>query len=342
MSVLEGAGLGTWAWIGYIIVSSLVLFVAAVLILGKMVKRHTEDKQAKAKMSLGLLAGLVLGGLAFGGLVMVQQHAVEGMHASFTKELSTAVGEADYLAAVNATEVKPKNMDTQRGIMETRNATLAGMTPGTPEYAKEKGERDAVWAAFNITKKDLETAHTQVALLTANHAAWQKVAPIVAAGDLEGARHMLEEMLNPATITNHLPLNVACAREKTGACASPLVAAPLIHDYKDSHLKSLTIAEGIEESYHVHHASLVQMETQLLIFGYPSVTGMLLAGVAFAGGSILRRTFVPSDSVGFKPYPGKSIGLFLGFGAFGILAAPFGAWMLWDLSRRSSEGQIAL
>ncbi len=78
------------------------------------------------------------------------------------------------------------------------------------------------------------------------------------------------------------------------------------------------------------------------LFIWPSLVGAFFAPMAFALGSILRKSFKPSDTVGFKPYPGAAAGLFLILGAFGLPAVPFAAWTFNDAMGRSEEGQIAL
>jgi hypothetical protein len=89
-------------------------------------------------------------------------------------------------------------------------------------------------------------------------------------------------------------------------------------------------------------AAVQDMGTMLAWFVYPGIIGALWAPMAFAIGSILRTTFVPSDSVGFKPYPGAAAGLFLLFGAFGVPALFFAAWVNQDFVDRTETGQISL
>jgi hypothetical protein len=84
------------------------------------------------------------------------------------------------------------------------------------------------------------------------------------------------------------------------------------------------------------------MHLSMWLFAWPSLAGAFLAPVVFAVGSILSKSFVPSDTVGYKQYPGAAAGLFLLFGAFGVPSIPFAAWTYLDLEARSREGQIAL
>lgn len=75
---------------------------------------------------------------------------------------------------------------------------------------------------------------------------------------------------------------------------------------------------------------------------FPGLIGVFYAPLFFALGSIMARAWDRSESVGFKPYPGASMGLFLFFGAFGWPSLLFAAWGLWDIDVRSKEGQISL
>lgn len=102
------------------------------------------------------------------------------------------------------------------------------------------------------------------------------------------------------------------------------------------------MSRDIEGSLTLKDASLKDLHMMMLWFLYPSLVGLLLAPLVFAQGSILRNTYVPSDSVGFKPYPYVSAGLFLLLGAFGIPSLYFAAWTFRDIGKRSLEGQIAL
>ncbi|MGB0653077.1 MAG: hypothetical protein ACPGQL_07730 [Thermoplasmatota archaeon] len=86
-------------------------------------------------------------------------------------------------------------------------------------------------------------------------------------------------------------------------------------------------------------SDLWQVQVFMLI---PSVIGMFYAPLAFAMGNILRKGWEPSESVGFKPYPGGAAGWFLLLGAFGLPSVPFAAWTFFDMDQRVAEGQIAL
>lgn len=84
------------------------------------------------------------------------------------------------------------------------------------------------------------------------------------------------------------------------------------------------------------------MNSMLAWFVYPGLIGVLWAPVAFAAGHVLKTTYVPSETIGFKPYPGGAAALFLLFGAFGVPALFFAAWVNQDFADRTEIGQISL
>ncbi len=75
---------------------------------------------------------------------------------------------------------------------------------------------------------------------------------------------------------------------------------------------------------------------------FPGLIGVFYAPLFVALGSVMANAWEPSASVGYKKYPGLSLGLFLFFGAFGWPALLFSAWGFWDIDVRSKEGQISL
>lgn len=99
---------------------------------------------------------------------------------------------------------------------------------------------------------------------------------------------------------------------------------------------------NVEAAFAIKDRSVHDMQRSMLLFVWPSLAGAFFAPMAFAAGSVLSRAFVPSDTVGYKPYPSGAAGFFLLFGAFGLPSVPFAAWVFLDQERRSTEGQIAL
>lgn len=97
-----------------------------------------------------------------------------------------------------------------------------------------------------------------------------------------------------------------------------------------------------ERAFEVKDQAVEDMMEVMLWLLYPGVVGVLFAPLAIALGSVLRAAWEPSETVGFKPYPGLSLGLFLLMGAFGVPALLFAAWGFWDMDVRSTAGQISL
>jgi hypothetical protein len=102
------------------------------------------------------------------------------------------------------------------------------------------------------------------------------------------------------------------------------------------------MVEGTQAALAIKDKAVGDMQLFMWVFLWPSLAGAFYAPVVFALGSVLRSAFVPSDTVGFKPYPGAAAGWFLLFGAFGLPSVPFAAWTFLDAEGRSREGQIAL
>ena len=127
---------------------------------------------------------------------------------------------------------------------------------------------------------------------------------------------------------------------------------PLLEDRDDDAIREEVADAGLatpadavgatEAAIAVKDQSVRDMYWSLWLFVWPSLFGAFFAPLAFALGSILKRGFVESDTVGFKPYPGAAAGWFLLFGAFGLPSIPFAAWVFMDAENRSVEGQIAL
>jgi hypothetical protein len=327
-------------------VGTVVLVLAGWRVLARLAKRHADaDPRARSKVfaAVGFSLALGLGGFAL--LAGFEAKSEVGIHATFVKAVNQTVGEGDYLENVKliAPSGKPAALAIQRDNLAKAEAALV-LNPSNQTAKKEKED---FTAAIQVTQTELGTAQANVRLLTPNHQVWLLVQPHLAVRtDAEDAkaREILDAALDPARVA-HLSgmAALACTRDvKTGACVSAQPAA-IKHSYRDLHtLSDVPVAEGVPEAFKHKEEFRAQMKSTLAWFVYPGVSGLFLAPFAFAGGSILNAAFEPSDSVGYKPYPGKAAGWFLLLGAFGLFAIPFGAWTLRDLHKRSIEGQIAL
>jgi hypothetical protein len=158
-------------------------------------------------------------------------------------------------------------------------------------------------AALNATREARSKAAANVALYTPNHELYGRLVPAIQDQDDDRIRSMMD--------------------------ADPL-AKP---SDMDAH---------VDDALALKDRAVSDMHLSMWLFVWPSLFGAFLAPVVFAVGSILGKAFVPSDTVGYKPYPGAAAGFFLLFGAFGVPSIPFAAWTYLDFENRSREGQISL
>ena len=102
------------------------------------------------------------------------------------------------------------------------------------------------------------------------------------------------------------------------------------------------MAPRTQRAFEINDDAENDMEQVLVWVLLPGLIGVFYAPVVFALGSIMLRAWEPSETVGFKPYPGKSLGWFLLLGGFGWPSLLFAAWGFKDIEARTQEGQIAL
>lgn len=167
----------------------------------------------------------------------------------------------------------------------------------------EPAKREALQKALNATIEQRDEAQQNIVRFAPNHELYQRLVPLIEDRDDAGIREAVAD--------------AGLARP-----ADPVA--------------------GAEAAIAVKDRSIRDMQLSMWIFVWPSLAGAFFAPLAFALGSILKRAFVESDTVGFKPYPGAAAGWFLLFGAFGLPSIPFAAWVFMDAENRSVEGQIAL
>jgi len=375
-------------WVLFLVLGTVAVFAAGVWVLSRLAGRHvSDDPGAKAKVLVAIAFSLLLGVAGAWVLVDYQGEGEVGTHNSFTAALNKTIGEGDYLEATKVIPSKQKTLDTiilpnlarynatidayVRDHPEAASAIANKSTAGLPpEVAENVTKRAESLGALTLAKKEMDAARITVRKLSPNHALWLKVEPLVREGRDNEAEELVMKALDPTQVTQVLPMNDAtvandqapCARDAaTGACTMPLTPKAIEHAYYDAHeLRNVPVSEGAPAAFEHQREFNHQMDAQLKLFAYPAITGLVMAPFAFAGGSILRRAYVPSDTVGFKPYPGKSAGFFLlfmglfsplmilGLGMpptldlFALFAIPFAAWVLYDLHKRSVEGQINL
>lgn len=123
---------------------------------------------------------------------------------------------------------------------------------------------------------------------------------------------------------------------------------PLVQETRNERIQEtvaasgLDVTEGVEGAIGRYDDAKADMDRVFLILLIPGLVGVFYAPLVLAMGSVLRTRFEPSATVGYKPYPGRAMGLFLLLGGFGIPALFFAAWAFQDMEIRRLEGQIAL
>ena len=189
-----------------------------------------------------------------------------------------------------------------QAIVDSANNAIP-IIQGNLANATDPAKRSELQTALNDTIKQRNEAAVKVANLVPNHELYLRLQPLMEDQDDDALRAEVAE---------------------TG------LAEPAGMD------------DGVESAIAMKDEAIDDMHLSLWLFAWPSLAGAFFAPLAFALGSILKRAFVESDTVGFKPYPGAAAGLFLLMGAFGLPSVLFAAWVFNDAFGRSEEGQISL
>lgn len=233
---------------------------------------------------------------------VVLSAAVFLMLANF--QVDSQAGMYDALDARLVKAVGQADYEDQISAIEAADGQLVVLTAKYDE-AKANGEEENA-TVFQASIEDVTTARSEALLrraaLEPNHALYNTLKPIVANQDDERAKQLI-------------------------------ASAPF--EFKD-------MDANAARAFEIKDKAVEDMQKVMIWLLYPGVVGVFFAPMAFALGSILRNAWEPSESVGFKPYPGKSLGLFLLMGAFGVPALFFAAWGFWDMQMRSATGQISL
>ncbi|MEK6975585.1 MAG: hypothetical protein AABY18_04495 [Candidatus Thermoplasmatota archaeon] len=224
---------------------------------------------------------------------------------------SAQAGMYDSLDTRIATAVGEAEYQEQLSIIEASNNALPKIRANLAN-ATDDAKRDALQATLESTTADLAKAEARRAELVPVHTHYGRIAAAIVDQDDAEVRRLLGEV----------PAFSEVSGSKFPAHAD--------------------IAENSEAAFAIKDRSVSDMRLMGWLFLWPSLAGAFFAPLAFALGSILRKAFVPSDTVGFKPYPGGAAGYFLLLGAFGVPSIPFAAWTFNDAMGRSEEGQISL
>lgn len=280
----------------------------------KLARRHRDaDDRGVAKVALAILVsvGILLVGAFV--LVSIQQKAEHTMYTtSLDQRVSVAVGESVYqenLAAIGAADaalpvIEANLANASVNLEKARGINASSPSPESHEAVEENATAVAKLQQALTDMRDARAeAVANVALYGPNHDLYDRLVPAIRDEDDARIRSMLDD--DPLELPADMDSNVDAAL-----------------DVKDR--------------------AVNDMRFFFWLFLWPSLFGAFLAPVVLAVGSILSKAFVPSDTVGYKPYPGGAAGLFLLFGAFGVPSIPFAAWTYLDLESRSREGQISL
>lgn len=193
---------------------------------------------------------------------------------------------------------------TYAGVAAAKAASVPALE-GRIEEARAAGDEARaaqLEAALATTREDQRKAEENVSALEPNHALYLQVHEAVRAKDDAAAK----SLLGSTTVT---------AANLEGRSA---------------------------RAFEIKDQAVADMDRMLWTWVLPGLAGLFYAPLVFALASIVNASFVASDTVGFKPYPGAGMGFFLLLGGFGVPALFFAAWALMDLDGRSREGQIAL
>lgn len=260
-------------------------------------------------------------------LKVAGQH--QGLDPKARKKVLAGIVAGLALTAVGTYLVVDFQDDATQGVYETLSGRLSGAL-GNDEYNAHVQDRDAALAL-------IETAD-------------RKIAEAQEAGDAEAEELWRNNRAQYVINYNEAVENISALAPNHQLWLD--VDRTLLEDRDDEAAMQRIDQRGavsypgledrVDAAFAQKEATVDDMTTMLAWFVYPGLIGVLWAPVAFAAGHVLKTTYVPSETVGFKPYPGGAASLFLLFGAFGVPALFFAAWVMQDFADRTAEGQISL
>ncbi|MGB1586375.1 MAG: hypothetical protein ACPHID_04955 [Thermoplasmatota archaeon] len=293
------------------LVRAVVFPLAWLWALGLARKHSDTDPRARPKVLAAIVAGVVLAG---GGYLMLddfQDDATLEMYTLTSTRLSQATGASEYQANVDAEAASLG----QIAILEEKLA-----------QARANGEdknATALEENLELANKDLAAARLKQQLLQRNRVFFdEELTPLLNAQDDVGIRNAVTVKGNQWATADYESDQLEAGQ---GINFDP---EDMVQDMKSAMYKKDTA-----------QADMALWMNWLLL---PGLVGVFYAPLSMALGNVLKHAWVPSDSVGFKEYPGASMGWFLLLGGFGVPALFFAAWAFWDMDVRSSEGQISL
>ena len=293
------------------LVRAIVFPLAWIWALGVARKHSDTDSKARPKVLTAIVAGVVLAAAGFVVLNDFSGDATDEMYAKTATRLSQATGASEYQANVDA---------------EATSLGQIAILEGKLAEAQEAGDDEAA-AAFEATlataRDAVEKARIKQQLLQRNRAFFDNdLAPLVDAKDDDAIRNAVASKGAQWSADDY-------------AHAQLTGADKVAFDPED-------MVQGMKSAMYKKDKAQGDMAVWMNWLLLPGLVGVFYAPLSIALGNVLKRAWVPSDSVGFKEYPGASMGWFLFLGAFGVPALFFAAWTFWDMDVRSREGQISL
>ena len=288
-----------------------VLFPLVWLWALRLARRHEDvDPRGRSKVLAGIVVGVVLAVAGFLVLLDFQADATDEMYDQLETRLAVATGESEYQDQL--TQVAAR--DVQISILEQRLA----------EAEAAGNEADARAFRENLTAVQVEkdAAMAKADALERNHQFFMDLVPLVEGQDDAQVKQRVASFADdtpPAMYDLELPTGVA----------------PIRFDADSMESQS-------RKWFNVKDSAQEDMQTWMLWLFLPGLVGVFFAPLVMAVSSILKNAWEPSETVGYKEYPGNAMGWFLLLGGFGVPALFFASWSFWDMDVRSVEGQIAL
>lgn len=276
-----------------------------------LAKKHQDtDPKAVSKVVAGIVAGVVL---AAGGFLMLAEFSADAhdnMYDLLNGRMSVATGASEYQDQVSQVGAKQAQIDILEAKIEEANA--AGDEAGAAEFQ----------AVLDEAVAERAIAQAKMARLQRNNDFYASLTPVILAKDDAQAKAMLDDFA--ASTTNDM--------------------------YADDAIPAASAIKFTVGSMEYHTAKNFgdkdkaqdDMTTWMTWLFLPGLIGAFYAPLMWACGSIMKNAWEPSETVGYKPYPGGAMGWFLLLGGFGVPALFFSAWAFWDMDVRSVEGQISL
>lgn len=277
----------------------------------RLAERHTDtDRNARTKIAAAFAAGIIIAGAGFMVLSNFEGDARASMYGEMDNRLSIAVGESEYQdqvtaidAADNSIDILTRNLNAARDAGDQANATVFEENLNAAQEAR----------TINLLKRSL---------LQRNHDFYESIAADIMAQNDASVKQAIDAFLASSSDDMY---------EHDGIPAADAISWNVGQSESRSN-----------RAFEIKDKAEADMATWMNFLLLPGLIGAFFAPLSMAAGNVLKNAWEPSETVGYKPYPGASMGWFLLLGAFGVPALFFAAWAFWDMDVRSTEGQISL